>query len=112
MTSGDVEAGGELQQMTLRIGGHIDLVPHMPDDDLARAQSALWRPSGAGPEDPRDVTAREFERDGVTVECGHEPDVVQHRRHVEQLRIELDALTLRMRHGPDVRAQAMVEQRG
>ncbi len=55
--SGDVEAGRELQQVTLGIGGHLDLVSHVSHGGVLQPLPALDRPAGARTEDPADVAA-------------------------------------------------------
>ncbi len=69
------------------------------------------RPAGTGGEGPRHVAARLFERQGVAVERRHQAEVVQQRRHVEQLGVEGDPLRGAQGCGPDVRPHAVVEQR-
>ena len=108
----DVQPGGELQQMTLGIQRRVDLVPHVADDDLGRASPPFDRPSRTGAEDPGDVAAGLLEGNRVAVELRDEPDVVQHRGHVEQLRIEPDAVARAIRDRPHIRPDAVIHQRG
>jgi hypothetical protein len=58
------------------------------------------------------MAARLLERDGVTVECRHQAEVVEQRSHIEQFRIEADAARHAVGRRPRISAQGMIEERG
>ena len=66
--------------------------------------------SGTGREQPGELAAGVFERDGVAVEFGYETEIVQERRDVEKLRVMVHVVASRVRRGPDVGPDAVMEQ--
>src|SRR5215218_5296586 len=64
---GDVPAGGNLQEVCLRVisGRHVG--PHVQHDDLLGPRGPLSLPTGRHPEQPCEVSTRHLEIDPVTV---------------------------------------------
>ena len=69
----------------------------------------MRRPAGTGGEKPGELAADVFKGDGVTVEFGHETEVVQERRDVQKLRVVGQVVVGRVRRGPDVGPDAVME---
>jgi len=109
-TSSDVETGGDLKQVSLRIQVHVHLDPHVSNNDFCRPHAPLDWPPSARAEDPGNVTACLFEGNRMAVELLHQADVMQHRRHVKQLRIEVDAMPHAVPGSPQIGAKTVVHQ--
>src|SRR4051812_5754752 len=108
----DVEPGPLAQEVALDVERRIDLTPHVPDDDVLDAGAALRWPTRGGGEYPADVAAGVLERRAGVVERGHQAEIVQHRSDVQQLAVVDGAGQLSQGGGPQVRALAVVDQRG
>ena len=73
VSTGDVDAGGHLEQKAFRVLGRIDRVPHVSHHDLRDPFAAGRRPARSGAEQPGEVAADVLERDSVIVERATSP---------------------------------------
>ena len=82
----------------------------MGHDHAGDATAPIGRPARAGGEHRGDMAAADLERQHVVVELGEQAEVVQHRRHVEQLGVDAHGAGRAQVCRPQVRADGVVEQ--
>jgi len=78
MPTRDVHARRELEEIALGICRNVHHIPHVPHNDLGSATAALSGPPGCCTKDPRHMTARLLEREGLIIELLHQGEVVEH----------------------------------
>jgi hypothetical protein len=110
--SDDLPARSDLQYVGLGVNGRRYVIPHGQHNDFRCPGCPIGRPTGRHPEDPTPGPLPPPRRESVTVERVGEPDVVKQRRDVVKLVVEGDAVRCAVHSSPQVRADAVVQQRG